>query len=139
MDISIFVDKNKIPTLEELNVAIGAKYSLWAEIVNYVHVKYPSAIDEWSYSGKNYGWSFRVKDKKRVIVYLLPRQGFFKVAFMFGQKAYDSIMSSDIDGLIKQELSEARVYMEGRGIRIDVNDNSTLVDIKKLIDIKINS
>ena len=139
MDISIFTDKSNIPTPEELEKAIGSTIHIWNEIVDYAHKKYPKAIDEWNYPGKNYGWSFRVKDKKRTIVYLLPREGYFKVAFMFGQKAFDTIMASDIDSSIKKELADAKVYVEGRGIRIDVKDDAVFKDIKKLIDIKVEN
>ncbi len=72
-------------------------------------------------------------------MYLLPREGYFKVAFVFGQKAFDAIMASDIDSAIKKELADAKVYVEGRGIRIDVKDDVVLKDIKKLIDIKVEN
>lgn len=139
MDISIFTDKSKVPTPEELEKAIDSTTQIWHEIEVYAHKKYPKATDEWNYPGKNYGWSFRVKDKKRAIVYLLPREGYFKVAFMFGQKAFDIIMASDIDSAIKKELANAKVYVEGRGIRIDVKDVSIIKDVRKLIDIKVEN
>jgi hypothetical protein len=137
MDISIFTDKKVIPTNNDLAGALAGTFDLWQVIIEYVHLKYPAAVDEWKYSGANYGWSFRIKDKKRVIVYLLPRDRFFKVAFVFGQKATDRIMKSRISGTIKSELDSARVYAEGRGIRIDIQDKMVIEDIKELIDIKI--
>ncbi|WP_407934751.1 DUF3788 family protein [Chryseobacterium sp. CCNWLW53] len=39
---------------------------------------------------------------------------------------------------IKAELLAAKVYEEGRGIRIEVRDRSNFKDIKKLIKIKID-
>lgn len=139
MDISIFTDKSNIPTPEELEKAIESTIHNWNEIADYAHKKRPKAIDEWNYPSKNYGWSFSVKDKKQTIVYLLPREGYFKMAFMFRQKAYDTIMASDIDSAIKKELADAKVYVEGRGIRIEVKDDVVLKDIKKLIDIKVEN
>ena len=103
-----------------------------------VYEQYPRATEEWNFPGKKYGWSFRIKDKKRAIIYLLPRDGFFMVAFVFGQKATDEIMKSDVDEKIKKELSEARKYEEGRGIRITFDDKGILTDIKKLIEIKLS-
>jgi len=55
---------------------------------------------------------------------------------VFGQKATDQVMKSTINEAIKTELSNARVYTEGRGIRIDVTE-SILDDIKKLVEIKL--
>ena len=135
MDKSIFLEKSQIPNTQNLFEALGDTYDYWMIFKNYVLLKYPEASEEWNYS--NYGWSFRMKDKKRVIIYLLPREKFFKTAFVFGQKATDIILQSAIALQIKSELESAKVYAEGRGIRIDIKDSSFINDIKELIDIKI--
>jgi hypothetical protein len=137
METSIFMDKKVIPTDTDLSVSLSGTYDFWKSIKAYVYLKYPPAMDGWSYSGDRYGWSFRIKDKKRAIIYLLPREGFFKVAFVFGQKATDAILTSGISEAIKSELASARVYAEGRGVRITVRGELNLEDIKELIDIKI--
>jgi len=80
-----------------------------------------------------------MKNKKRNIIYFLPREGYFKVAFVFGQKAYIEVLESEVRESIKNELSEARFYAEGRGIRIDVNSEDILPDIKMLIGIKLEN
>ena len=99
---SIFTDKNKLPNDNDLKKSLGDTYQLWQLIKDYVISKYPKGFEEWSCS--NYGWSLRIKDEKRAIVYLLPRDRFFKVAFVFGQKATDMIMKSQIANSIKTEL-----------------------------------
>jgi hypothetical protein len=38
---------------------------------------------------------------------------------------------------IKNDLKNARVYMEGRGVQIEVNDHTSVPDIKKLVEIKL--
>ena len=138
MDSSIFTDKKIMPADDDLLVALGNLYEMWQQVTRYVHLKYPSAIDMWNYSGDKYGWTFRIKDKKKAIVYLLPRDRFFKVAMIFGQKATDAIMDSQVSETLKSELASARVYAEGRGIRIDVLNETILNDLKTLIDIKIS-
>lgn len=137
MDKSIFTDKNSIPNNSDLIIALGNLHGLWQTIAMFVYSKYPKATEEWTFSGEKYGWNFRIKDKKRAIIYLLPRDKYFKVAFVFGQKAFDIILKSDVSGAIKKELEMAKAYAEGRGIRIDVKNDDTLSDIKKLIEIKI--
>ncbi|NVO19734.1 MAG: DUF3788 domain-containing protein [Bacteroidetes bacterium] len=137
MDKSIFEDKQTEPAPAQLKVALKGSYNLWEDIRTYTLLKYPGGIEEWNYSGEKYGWSFRIKDKKRALVYLLPRDGFFKVAFVFGKKATDSVLASDISYEIRKELETARVYAEGRGIRIEVRDESLADDLKKLVDCKI--
>ena len=134
----IFTDKEKKPTEADLKKAIGRTYSSWKSLAEFTYQSYPSATEGWNFSGDKYGWSFRISDKKRALIYLLPRDGFFKVAFVFGQKATDEILTADIADAIKTELKNAKVYAEGRGIRLDVKDQSTLKDLKKLISIKIS-
>jgi len=137
MDVNIFTDASKKPKEADLKVSLENLFPLWKDLRNYVFGKYPSAIEEWNFPGAKYGWSFRIKDKKRAILYFLPRDKYFKVALVFGQKAMDDILSSNISEAIKNELKSARVYAEGRGIRIDIKDISNIDDIKKMIDIKI--
>jgi hypothetical protein len=138
MPISSFMVINQIPNEESLYEVLGTTYPLWKIIERDVFEKDTTAKPEWHYSGVKFGWSYRIKEKKRVIVYLLPRNKYFKVAFVFGQKATDSIMNSTINNQIKTVLQDAKGHAEGKGIRIDIKEDSLIEDIKKLIQIKIN-
>jgi hypothetical protein len=131
------MDKSSMPTIKDLETALGSTYKLWKNSIDFTKQVYPEVVEEWNYSGDKFGWSFRLKDKKRVLVYLLPRDKFFKVAFVFGQKATDAIFESPISENIKSEIRSAKVYAEGRGIRVDVKNKSVIHDIEKLIEIKI--
>ena len=137
MSKSIFTEATKEPDNNNLQAALDKLFSEWQEIRNYVLGKYPSAVEQWSFTSEKYGWSFRIKDKKRAILYMLPRDKFFKVALVFGQKASDVIFESNISEAIKDELKAAKVYAEGRGIRIDIKNEKLIKDVKTLIDIKL--
>lgn len=136
-DKSVFIDKTIVPDDQQLAAVLGKTYPYWNLVENYTFLKYPSAESKWSFPGQKYGWSYSIRDKKRAIVYLLPRDNYFKAAFVFGQKASDKILGSDISDAIKRDLSAARVFAEGRGIRVDIRSKDILSDIKKLIDIKL--
>ena len=101
MDSSIFPDKTKQQSDVDLKNALGKTYDLWIALRDLVFKKYQAAIEEWNYPGTKYGWSFRIKDKKRAIIYLLPRDSYFKVAFVFGEKATQQILPSKISDEIK--------------------------------------
>ncbi len=136
-DISIFTDKKIVPKESDLAEILGQTHKLWISLCEYTISKYPDGRQEWNFPGQKYGWSFRIKDKKRTIIYLLPRKHFFKVAFVFGDKAVNEIMLSDISNDIKNELSIAKKYAEGRGIRIEISNENQIQDIEKLINIKL--
>lgn len=135
---SIFTDKQNPPTDSVLKAALGETYALWQVFTEYVRVQYPAATDNWAYP-KSGGWNFSLKDKKRAIVYLLPRDQYFKVALVFGQKATDEVMKSGVAVTIKTELESAKVYAEGRGIRMKIRDKTLVDDIKTLIHIKLKN
>lgn len=137
MDTSVFSNKEIVPGDRDLVIELKETFQLWNSVRDYVQKMAPDSTEEWKYSGKKFGWSFRINDKKRVIVYLLPRESYFKVAFVFGQKATDAIMDSTIRDSIKEELQSAKVYAEGRGIRINVHDATILEDVRHLIKIKL--
>jgi hypothetical protein len=136
-DKSIFGDKKITPDDEQLAKALGKTHSYWNLLENFTFLKYPDGFGKWSFGGEKYGWSYTIRDQKRAIIYLLPRDKYFKTAFVFGQKATDKVLASDIADSIRKELAAAKIYGEGRGIRINVTSKEVLADIKKLIDIKL--
>lgn len=139
MEASCFMNKQDVPTEENLKIAIGNSYHYWTLIKNYVKSKQPQVIEDWNFPGTKYGWSFRIKDKKRTLIYFLPQGGSFRVAFVFGDKALDKILKSNISPIIKTELQQAVKYAEGRGIRIPIENEDILPDIYTLADIKMQS
>ena len=136
-DLNIFTEKGLIPTDLDLIENLGTTYALWHQIQEFILDQYPKGLKEWNYPGKKYGYSYRIKDKKRVILYFLQRKNYFELSFVFGQKSTDLIMESDISIEIKNELIKARKYAEGRGIRIEVKNDLNITDIKKLVEIKL--
>ena len=137
MEASVFTDKEREPGDKDLAAALGKTYGLWKTLRDSVLEKCPAALQEWHYPGQKYGWSFRIKDKKRAVIYLLPRERFFKVAFVFGEKATAQVLASGVSAAIKSTLGQAKAYAEGRGIRIEVRSRAVLADIAKLIEIKL--
>jgi hypothetical protein len=137
MAMSLFDDKSKQPTKQMLAKALGKQYQLWTEIAEYVVEKYPRAIEEWKYYSVKYGWSFRLKDKKRNIIYMTPSDGFIMVGFIFGDKGVNAVQENSLPQTIKDELRDAKKYVEGRIIRLQVRIQADVANIKRLIDIKI--
>jgi len=139
MTLSIFEDKSVRPDEQMLSEAMRESYEWWKEIKAFVVQQYPQALKEWNHSGKNYGWGFRLRDKKRVIIYLTPADNYFLFSIVFGEKATLEALHSDISEGIKKIISEAKVYAEGRGIRIEIKNSTVISDIKKLVLIKLKN
>ena len=139
MTLSIFEDKSRIAGNDDLLAVLKDTYDIWNAIKEFVHQQYPEVTEEWNNSGKSLGWGFRLRDKKRVIVYLIPCNGFFKVGLVYGEKATNAALESNISEEIKSIIDNAKVYGEGRGFRIDVTGKDILEDIKKMITIKLSN
>ena len=67
---------------------LGGTSRAWARLIDDLQSTHGQLIEEWNFSGKAYGWSFRLKQKKRILVHMTPCHGHFLVSFALGEKAY---------------------------------------------------
>jgi hypothetical protein len=134
MDASIFPEKSQSTGPAALKKALGKNYDLWEEIKSYTNKILPGVTEEWNYS--KYGWNYRLRDKKRVVIYLMPCDGYFRASFVFGEKATQAAIASNVSEEIKNTITAAKVYAEGCGFRIEVKNKKTAKDVEKLLDIK---
>ena len=117
--------------------ALGAAYSMWADIVGVVE-ELASPLDiEWKPSELAFGHVCLLRHKKRTLLYLLPEKTRITVAIVLGERAYGLAMASTLSVAVKKSLSEARPYAEGRGIRVPVKASRDLAAIRKLVAIKL--
>jgi len=139
MSVSAFGDKSKIPSEKEVAKVLGAKSKLWDSIRNHIEVKYGSTTPEWKFYSPKYGWSMKLLLKKRNLFFFGPREGFFLIAFIFGEKAVTAIQQSNLPNEIIEEIVNAKKYAEGRGLHIEVKKKKDVENIIKLLEIKINN
>jgi len=95
------------------------------------------AEQEWNSFSVKYGWSLRLKMKKRTIVHLSPCSGCFRAAFILGDKAVAAARQSDLSREVLKLLDSATRYAEGTGIRLLVKQKKDLAAIRKLAAIKL--
>ena len=134
-----FNDKNKKPDNKILDDKIGNNFKYWEEIKKHVKEKYDNISEEWKFYGKNYGWQLKTFLKKRNLFFLIPLDNYFKIVFVFGNKAVEEIEKSKISSELIGNVVNAKKYAEGRGLLIEVKSKKYIADIKKLIEIKINN
>jgi hypothetical protein len=139
MALSIFEDKSLQPTPEILQNALGERYPDWQRIIDFTMKNHKNAEEVWNYSGKSFGWSLRIKDAKRVIVYMTPGDNKFLVSLVYGKNATEEVYASQISPHLISIIENAKVYAEGRGFRIEVVNDSFIEDIIKLIGIKLRN
>lgn len=124
------------PTAADLQATLGSAGALWSAIVRVVE-DLASPIDaEWRPSKAAFGRMCVLRHKKRTLLYLTPQSGAVTVAIVLGERAYALAMASALPSAIKQALSEAKPYAEGRGIRLVLRSQREMASIRALVEIK---
>lgn len=139
MASSIFDDKNKKPNNKMLSEVLGKASILWEKIKNHLTSEYGELIEDWKFYNQKSGWILKTLRKKRNLFFFIPFLGYFKISFVFGDKAISLIEKSDLPQNIKVTLKNTKKYVEGRGIQIDVKSSKDVEIVKKLVEIKLNN
>jgi len=129
-----FDDKTKAPDDKALAGGLGASKALWDEIVAHIAAAYSPVTEAWGFYKS---WSLRLKRGERTILYLLPGEGSFRCAFVFGGKATEAARKAKLPKTVIKAIDEAPVYAEGRGFRLEVRTARDVETLKRLAAIKM--
>ncbi len=86
---------------------------------------------------RKWGWSLRLKQKKRAIVYLTPCAKYFLAGFALGEKAVQAAQESALPDSVLEVIENAPKYPEGRGVRLEVRTKKDCEAVKLLAGIKM--
>jgi Protein of unknown function (DUF3788) len=139
MDTSnAFLGKSNQPSAVEIAAALGSAAPLWSELIDEVTADAGKVTQEWKgiYVNK-YGWSLRLRQKGRNIIYLSPCHDCFRVAFTLSDKAVSAAREAHLPKTVAQALATAPRYPEGTGLRLTVNRSVDLPAIRKIAQIKL--
>lgn len=76
------------------------------------------------------------KTKNRTLFYFIPCDGYFKITLVFGEMAVKEAEKSSIPDYIKEAISVATSYVEGKSFFVDVKDEESFNAIVTLLKIK---
>lgn len=135
-----FVGKAERPSEAELTAMLGASVAVWNEFIAWMANEEQVAEQEWKgVCVKKYGWSLRLKQKSRNIVYLGPGKGCFMVSFVLSDKALKAAKEERLPKSVANVLATAPHYPEGNGVRLVVERSRDLAPIRKIAAIKLAS
>jgi hypothetical protein len=137
MSASIYSEKLVEPDDKMLTFDLAETKSYLDKIAEFIESEYGDYKPEWKFYNKKSGWILKMFTKKRNILFVVPCDKFFRIAFTFGDKASDLILYSKLPDSIKTDLFETKKYAEGRTIQIEVRTENDLDTILEMIKIKM--
>jgi len=137
LSYSAFDDRDCQPADSDLAETLGDARHLWDELQSQIEKQFPPLSVNWNYSGKKWGWSLRLKHKKRTVLYMTPRSGHFVVGFALGQKAVDAARDSGLPQSTLDQIEGSQKYAEGRAVRFDVRTGEDLRNACAIAGIKM--
>ena len=140
MSLSCFPDPAHPPDPAALARALGDSATLWARIEVAVDEAHGPVEHVWKHAGKAFGWSLRLVRQGRVLLYLTPRQGHFLGSVVLGGKAAAAALEDpSLPQEVRDALAAARVYAEGRGLRLELGPEADPAPLLRLLAHKLGA
>jgi len=134
-----FIGHTAKPSSLEVAVALGTSAVAWTQLIDWLADVHDVLVHEWKSDSLRYGWSLRLKKKDRIIVWLAPCQGCFRVSFVLGPRAMEIVHETHFPPPVQQAIAEAPHYAEGTGIRLIVHTPTDLLSVRTLAEIKLSN
>ena len=137
MALSAFEDPSQPPSADDLRHILGPSADHWDALLQHVQSTCAPLSELWNHAGAKFGWSLRLKQKDRVILYLTPQRGAFLAGLVLGERAAQSAEAGPLPPLALAALTAAPKYAEGRGIRLSVTSRAALKAVQALLAFKL--
>jgi len=133
-----FIGKLDAPTDDDLSAQLGrSAKTLWDQLLAGLATQHNLVVQEWNSYSPKAGWSLRLKQNKRNILYLSPCPGGFRASFALGDKAVQAARRSRLPPRVVQLIGAAKRYAEGTAVRIDVDGPADIAIVMTLAAIKL--
>lgn len=117
---------------------LGDKKILWQKILRHMLDKYMDIMWSWNWYNDGKQWLFKLVQKKKTIFWAaILSTGQFRITFYFGDKAEDTILSSDLPENLKIEFMTGPRYGKIRPLSLLVNTEEDVETVMKAAAIKV--
>lgn len=103
------LDKNEMPTLESIQVYMGASYPVLLRLEELMKERYELNKEMKFPFGNNYGWGYKYNHKQVHLCYVFFEKGTFTVMLQLGDRFVNQIEAS-----FEQLSSKARLLWQNR-------------------------
>ncbi|MGK7397472.1 MAG: DUF3788 family protein [Candidatus Cyclobacteriaceae bacterium M3_2C_046] len=137
MALSIFDEKQKVPTESMLIDVLDQKYFLWQDLINKVSHKFSQTKKEWKYFSKNSGWGLLISLRKKTLFYLYPQLKKFTLVLFLEDGEIDRIKLIDWPPQLAQRINNLNDADGNASLMIEVESEENISGIKKVLELKL--
>lgn len=130
-------DPSRPPPRAAVDSCLGAAAPLWNSIIGRAVTRAPRLAEAWHFAGPKIGWSLRLVDDDRIVVYLTPGEGMFRVGLVLGGKAVAAAREAGLSAEATAILDAAPRHAEGYGVRFPVASSKDMAPFEELLSIKL--
>jgi len=134
-----FVDFPHPPKPADIRQALGRSAAAWDALRTHISEHFGEVTENWAVPAKKYGWSLRLKLKKRTILHLGPRSKHFIAVIILGEKAVGALRESELAPEVIAMVEHATRYTEGRVIRFEIRSKKETEIVEALAKIKMDN
>ena len=139
MATSIFDKKDQQPDEDSVEKVLKSNYSVWEQLIEYLHDKHEVIETEWKFYSKNSGWCLKISNEKgKNLIFLLPNDNYFIATINMSVKIKELVLQANISTDNKKLVGDSKIYMEGISVLFMVNDKIDLEDVKTILSIRDN-
>lgn len=132
-------DPSQSPKRATLTTYLGDATPLWDAVIRSARKRSPQLVESWHFAGPKTGWSLRLVEKTRVLIYLTPEKGRFRIGMAVGGKAVTAARASGLSAAAASVIDIAPKYAEGYGVRFHVTSREDMAPVEDLLDIKLST
>jgi hypothetical protein len=136
MNKGFFTDKALRPAENDSVKIIGKAMNNWDALLRHLTTEF-KLKGELKFYGINYGWALRFNKSGKSIVALYPNKNFFIVQIILNSNQAEFALSQALDLKTKTLIRDKESIHEGKWIYLQIDQETDLKDILRLIDIRI--
>ena len=93
---------------------------------------------EWRRRNDSSPWVLKVSDGDRTLFYATPMSGAFEATVLLGPRATEAALSGRVTKTLHAAIKAARVYAEGRPVRVVVKNAADAAGVEQLLAVKLD-
>jgi hypothetical protein len=121
------------PAPSQLRKMLGGAHGAY-EALKSMHA---GSTCEWKRYARKAPWALKVSRGERTLFYVKPGAGSFEVTVVLGPRATEAALAGRVSPSLHASIRAARVYAEGRPVRLVVRSEADLVVVGQMVAVKL--